>query len=206
MSIQSDRVKAWRKATKKRIIDAMGGKCQCCGYNTCHEALELHHVDPTQKEFSFGGIRANPKAWETIVIELRKSVLLCAICHREIHAGYRELPSDYEQFNEEFADYRKAITEDRFCNHCETKLTHHQKSFCSQSCNAKHPNNGRSNRYQKDWSNLYQYKFVDNMTNVQIAEIIGCSETSVRKQLSKLAPRAGVEPATGTLTVCGSTN
>lgn len=24
-----------------------GGKCQCCGYDKCIQALEFHHIDPT---------------------------------------------------------------------------------------------------------------------------------------------------------------
>ena len=59
----AEAVKKWRRETKKRMIDSMGGECQLCGYNKCQEALELHHINPDEKELSFGAIRANPKAW-----------------------------------------------------------------------------------------------------------------------------------------------
>ena len=31
-----------------------GGKCQKCGYDTYLGALEFHHIDPSQKDFTIG--------------------------------------------------------------------------------------------------------------------------------------------------------
>jgi hypothetical protein len=86
-----DNVKTWRKKTKQRIIEAMGGCCVICGYNKCDSVLSLHHLDPSKKEMSFGDIRANPVKWETIVKELKKCILICSNCHGEIHYGYIKL-------------------------------------------------------------------------------------------------------------------
>ena len=83
--MSSEKVKKWRHETKKRIIESMGGKCQICGYNKCDSALDLHHINPEEKEISLASIRANPKSWSLIVAELRKCVLICANCHREEH-------------------------------------------------------------------------------------------------------------------------
>ncbi len=79
----------------------MGGQCQCCGYDTCDEALDLHHIDPSQKEIGFGKLRANPIAITKMVDELQKCVLLCANCHREYHAGIRQLPDVFARLNED---------------------------------------------------------------------------------------------------------
>lgn len=89
----ADRVKQWRRRMKERIVSAMGGKCQCCGYSNCHDALVLHHLDPEQKEIKIAGFRAHPKAIATAIVELRKCVMLCANCHSEIHAGVRQSPT-----------------------------------------------------------------------------------------------------------------
>ena len=51
----------------------MGGSCVCCGYKKCDAALALHHLDPNEKDFSLGSIRANCKSWAEIVEELRKT-------------------------------------------------------------------------------------------------------------------------------------
>jgi hypothetical protein len=111
MTISSDRVKAWRHRSKERMVESMGGKCQCCGYNTCKEALAFHHIDPSQKELAFGSLRANPKTWNKVVEELKKCILVCHNCHSEIHAGLRKLPETFTEFNESFTDYNKIILE-----------------------------------------------------------------------------------------------
>lgn len=79
-------VAARRKKLKQMAIDYKGGKCQVCGYNKCTGALEFHHPDPNKKDFgmSDGGWT---RAWEKIKTEIEKCMLVCANCHREIHAG-----------------------------------------------------------------------------------------------------------------------
>jgi len=91
MSKSSEKVKKWRKNSKKKIVDALGGKCRVCGYNKCHQALDVHHVDPSKKEFSFGAYRASPKSWEKAKVELKKCVLLCGNCHAEVHDGILDI-------------------------------------------------------------------------------------------------------------------
>ena len=120
---QSERVKKWRDNTKKRIVPAMGGECAMCGYKTCLRALDLHHIDPSKKEFSFGSIRANAISWSKIVTELRKCVLLCNRCHAEIHDGIVNLPNDLLSFNEKYADYQNLnkIEKQTYCPICGNK-------------------------------------------------------------------------------------
>ena len=50
MSIKSEHVKQWRRNMKQKVVIAMGNKCQICAYNKCNDALELHHLDPNEKE------------------------------------------------------------------------------------------------------------------------------------------------------------
>ena len=45
-------VKEHRKEVKRRIIYVLGGKCANCGYDRCNEALEVHHLNPEEKEFT----------------------------------------------------------------------------------------------------------------------------------------------------------
>jgi hypothetical protein len=65
-----------------------GGKCQICNYNKCLDALDFHHTDPTTKDRTYHAISAIfrncsiQKAKE----EAAKCILICANCHREIHA------------------------------------------------------------------------------------------------------------------------
>lgn len=57
--------------------------CSVCGYNSCLSALEFHHLDPSKKEHKLSQIRSE----KTILRETAKCILVCANCHREIHAG-----------------------------------------------------------------------------------------------------------------------
>jgi 5-methylcytosine-specific restriction endonuclease McrA len=95
-----NKVKKFRKNRKQKMVDSMGGKCQICGYNKTPKALEFHHVNPVEKEFSFGGSRASPKSWEMISEELKKCILLCSNCHHEVHDGIAIIPESYQRFSE----------------------------------------------------------------------------------------------------------
>jgi len=101
---QCEKVKKWRRNTKAKMIHAMGDGCQICGYNKCNDALDFHHLDPNEKEFGFGKLRANPQAAYKIANELKKCILLCSIHHREYHAGLIELPTEFFRFDQERFD------------------------------------------------------------------------------------------------------
>jgi len=106
MSRSSEAVKRWRANTKDRMVKSMGGKCQCCGYNICNNSLAFHHIDPTKKDLVFANTRANPQSWGTIVEELKKCILVCLNCHSEIHAGIRNVPDKYFEFDESYSEYK----------------------------------------------------------------------------------------------------
>jgi hypothetical protein len=76
-----------RKRLKQMAVAHKGGRCEVCGYNRCISALEFHHPDPAQKDFgmSSGGWT---RAWSKIKEEIDKCMLVCANCHREIHAEW----------------------------------------------------------------------------------------------------------------------
>lgn len=76
-------VKGFRKKNKQRAIDYKGSKCERCGYAKCNSALEFHHLDPNEKDFSPSS-NMN-MAWDKIKTEIDKCILVCANCHREIH-------------------------------------------------------------------------------------------------------------------------
>ena len=78
----------YSKRVKEKLIEYKGGKCQICGYNKCNRALEFHHLDPTQKDFTISG---GTKSFEKIKSEVDKCIMVCANCHREIHEGLIQL-------------------------------------------------------------------------------------------------------------------
>lgn len=74
-----------RKLLKQKLVSYKGGKCEICGYGKCVSALEFHHINPNEKEFTFS--RGMVFSYKRLVDEVDKCMLLCANCHREIHAG-----------------------------------------------------------------------------------------------------------------------
>ncbi|MDD5671747.1 MAG: hypothetical protein PHN49_08920 [Candidatus Omnitrophica bacterium] len=78
-------VYARRKKVRAMAVDYKGGKCQNCGYNRCIEALEFHHANPALKDFSISS-KGYTRSWKRVRLELDKCVMLCANCHRELHA------------------------------------------------------------------------------------------------------------------------
>ena len=79
-----------QKRLKQEAVNYMGGKCQNCGYDKYIGALEFHHINPEDKEFSIGQNKLY--AFDKIKNELDKCILLCSNCHKEFHGGLIEIP------------------------------------------------------------------------------------------------------------------
>lgn len=75
-----------RRKIKARVVMFFGGKCNRCGYDKCLEAFDVHHKDPSKKDFAIS-VTGVTRSWEKIEKELSKCELLCANCHREHHAN-----------------------------------------------------------------------------------------------------------------------
>jgi 5-methylcytosine-specific restriction endonuclease McrA len=96
----ADRAEYMRKAVKKRreklrrmAREYKGGKCMICGYKRYQGALDFHHLDPKKKAFGIS-VRGLTRSWEKIQAEIEKCILVCANCHREIHAGITQPPKE----------------------------------------------------------------------------------------------------------------
>ncbi len=94
----ADRAEYLKRAVAKRrkkirllAIQSLGGQCNICGYGRCYEALDFHHRNSKTKEF---GISQDglTRSWKRVKKELKKCILLCANCHREVHVGITQLP------------------------------------------------------------------------------------------------------------------
>ena len=84
-------VKKRRAELRRKALEFGGNKCQICGYKKELSALEFHHVDEAKKDFGLSQ-KGLTRSWERIQTELEKCILVCANCHREIHAGLVRLP------------------------------------------------------------------------------------------------------------------
>lgn len=80
-----------------KIKKLRGGKCERCGYNTTQKALEFHHLDPSKKDFTISNACFK---LENAINESKKCILLCANCHRELHAGIWDIGELYKERKE----------------------------------------------------------------------------------------------------------
>lgn len=124
-------IKAHNKQ-KERAIYVMGGKCQICGYNTCSQALEFHHLIPEEKEYTVA--KKTYTKWEDLVLELQKCILVCANCHREIHSGLVDsIPSNIldKQKVQEVSNIIQAIKSKKlfYCKKCGKEVSY-KAEYC----------------------------------------------------------------------------
>lgn len=93
----------WRKRARKVLIEILGNKCAICGYiDEFSGAYDIHHINPEEKEINFG--KLSSIGIKKCIIELKKCVLLCAICHRKIHAGILDISMATYYYNEAMAE------------------------------------------------------------------------------------------------------
>lgn len=177
MSKQSEAVKLWRRNTKKKLIESMGNCCQICGYNKSQEALELHHLNPSEKDFSIGQVISKPISWSKIVEEAKKCVLLCSNCHKEVHYGVSTVPENFVSFDESLSVKPLYFTYCPICN----KPKNNINKFCSLSCSSK-------SRRKVNWDSVDLLKLVneDKRSFVSIGDELNCSDAAVRKRYIKL--------------------
>lgn len=179
----TDALREWSKQSKLRMVAAFGSRCAICTYAKCIQALEFHHLDPNEKDFHFN-VRVTHKSWPKICAELRKCVLLCANCHREVHNKLIDIPHDAPKFDEEYADYHSKNDPStmNICPVCGV-LKMAYNTTCSLSCAAKY-------RPDVDWSTINLEEMVKQGCTVhQIADIIGVSAKTVSTKLEKLGLR-----------------
>lgn len=76
-----------REIIKQKTFELIGyDRCKLCNYNKYDFNLSFHHLDMIKKDINISRIQSL-KEIEKIKNELKKCILVCENCHREIHAG-----------------------------------------------------------------------------------------------------------------------
>lgn len=87
-----------------KVYGIVGETCWKCGYNKGkigRKILDFHHVNPLIKEFNLTTRETTNFKWERVIAEMKKCVLLCSNCHREVHLGIidpKEIDDIYEEY------------------------------------------------------------------------------------------------------------
>lgn len=130
----SENVHNFVRNRKANLISLFHGKCCLCGFDQFQEALEFHHVNPEEKELKLSS--QVMVSLDRQINEARKCILVCANCHRGIHAGYYEVPENWQElFDEERAQFLLIQNEEtrkgkkHYCKHC-GKLLPNNTTYC----------------------------------------------------------------------------
>lgn len=71
------------------MLEKLGGHCINCGFDKFKSSLDIHHLDPNEKDVAFGTVRYWKR--DKIDKELEKCVILCRNCHSAYHNGELEI-------------------------------------------------------------------------------------------------------------------
>jgi len=190
-----------RKELKIISVQYKGGKCYICDYDKCINALEFHHLDASEKDFSIGA-DGYTRSWDKVKSELDKCVMLCCRCHRECHAGdHVEVLAQYLKelkggahiytLDETMVNRQKhtkqqnMLSRQRNCLACgeifDPERT--KKKFCSTECRVK-SRAPKSGRYRKVLNRPSQSELEDmlrTMSYCAVGRKYGVSDNAVRK-------------------------
>lgn len=161
--------KRWRER-KRKVINLMGGKCQCCGYNKCIDVLEFHHLSPETKEYAWNKMRQ--LSWDKMIKEVKKCVLLCANCHREKHAHPDSFNFDEESEQQSFLD--RELKPTGTCPVCERDV--YGTTYCSTNCSKQ-----KRRKVQNRPSKEQLQKDVDELGYCGTGRKYGVSDNAIRK-------------------------
>lgn len=171
----------YRKNFKIRLVKAMGSKCQCCGYDRCIRALEFHHLDPKEKDFTLSQASRGQHTWDEIVGELRKCIMVCSNCHKEIHEGITRLPDEFARFDEQYAEVRSFTAKKWVCPVCgKPKRKNSRQYTCSKICQ------DTLRVKEVGWENLPSLlqQYTGNLS--AIGRVLGVSCNAVKKRMKKM--------------------
>lgn len=162
------------------MIEYLGGKCLRCGWTGHSAGYDIHHVDPTKKEFGLSQTGQTRK-WSVIQRELDKCVLLCRNCHSIIHTI-----NEVKWFDESIIpEYQEMEVRQRgrrpktICLDCDKEIT-----WGSLRCQ-KHASI-LANKPKIDWPAVdVLLEMVSNNSLEEVSRTLGVSSSAIRGHLSR---------------------
>ena len=161
-----------RKNIKKVAVDMLGNKCFYCGesYPLC--VYDFHHVQKKVVEISRIMSTLNRmtlNSFINLIDEMKKCVLLCSNCHRQVESGLIEI--------NESPVYDLSILKRTFCNDCpicgNIKLVNYVT--CSVKCS-------HMNLRRVKWPLKEELKeLIEHNTYTSIGLLFGVSDSTVKK-------------------------
>lgn len=172
----------FRRRRKDNLIKVCESKCALCGYANLSAALEFHHIDPSKKSYGIAS-QGTCHNLEADLAEIKKCILVCANCHREIHSGLYTEDELYQKqiYNEDFAQF---LRDDLFartghkeyvCSMCGAKISKNADTGLCASCYAK------STRVVERPNREELKALIRTHTFVELGRIYKISDNGIRK-------------------------
>lgn len=165
----------WRDR-KRKAVELLGGKCCKCGYDKNLACLDFHHLDPEQKDMDWNKLRLHK--WNTIVLELKKCILLCRNCHGETHWPDQFLTRENQEANN-LLDYNHKVLEPTGkCPFCGKDV--YSTKYCSVECVAQDRRKVKDRPTKEELSEMLK-----TMSYCSIGRHYNVSDNAVRKWAKK---------------------
>ena len=174
---------------KQRLIRCFHSKCGICGYNKCIQALEFHHLDPNEKEFSIS--RYSNWSFERTSQEVRKCILICSNCHKEYHNGLidESVIQQVQRFDEQaYLEVTKELQQIKskkivWCKQCGKEIDRYATTGYCGECYRKY---GQVSAFARENLTRDDLKeMIRTMPFTQIGKKFGVTDNSVRKWCKK---------------------
>jgi hypothetical protein len=81
----TDRTRSYHSKLIARYKLMIG--CKVCGFKKCNRALELHHTGKGEEDKYISDMIHRGASAKTLKKEIKNCIILCANCHRELHAN-----------------------------------------------------------------------------------------------------------------------
>lgn len=174
----SQSVSDYRRNRKINLLRVAGNKCNLCGYDKAISALEFHHIDPTQKEYSIAS-KGTCHNIQKDLLEVKKCILVCSNCHREIHENQHSQQSLWKKqiYEEEVAKELTTLKKDIpiYCSNCGVQITHDSKTGLCVNCAALASRKCERPSREEMKQLIQQYSFTE------LGRMFNVSDNSVRK-------------------------
>ena len=171
----------FRRNRKLNLIKVCGNQCNICGYNKAISALEFHHINPEEKNYSLASMGTCHQL-EKDLEEVKKCILVCSNCHREIHENFyskEELLSKKIYLNdiaEKLIDDRNSKLEKQhfYCPNCGKEINR-TSQYCSECAN-------KRKRIIKERPTRNELKQLIRMNSfLALGQQFGVSDNAIRK-------------------------
>lgn len=131
----------YRRRRKENLIKVCGSKCNICGYDKTKTALEFHHIQPEGKIYAIAS-KGTCHDLKTDLEEVKKCIMVCANCHREIHDDFydEDFLLNKKIFDENFANLlieekeNREVAKHYYCSKCGKEITRYSKSGLCEEC------------------------------------------------------------------------